>query len=127
MSLVATLVSSPADPQVTDGLIAGVSRALGGGANRVLDAGIAADIAVDGPLSRDEALARMAEVIGDASVDFAVLPVEGRRKKLLVADMDSTMIGQECIDELAAFVGRFVVCSLAADETIARRVIASDR
>ena len=105
MSLVATLVSSPADPQVTEGLIAGVSRALGGGANRVLDAGIAADIAVDGPLSRDEALARMAEVIGDASVDFAVLPVEGRAKKLLVADMDSTMIGQECIDELAAFVG----------------------
>ena len=105
MSLVATLVSSPADPQVTEGLIAGVSRTLGGGAHRVLDAGIAADIAVDGPLSRDEAVARMAEVIGDAAVDFAVLPVEGRAKKLLVADMDSTMIGQECIDELAAFVG----------------------
>ncbi|WP_026782621.1 phosphoserine phosphatase SerB [Pleomorphomonas koreensis] len=105
MSLVATLVSSPADPQVTEGLIAGVSRALGGGGNRVLDAGIAADIAVDGSLSRDEAGRRMAEVIGDAPVDFAVLPAEGRAKKLLVADMDSTMIGQECIDELAAFVG----------------------
>ena len=105
MSLVATLVSSPADPQVTEGLIAGVSRALGGGASRVLDAGIAADVAVEGPLSRDEAGRRMAEVIGDAPVDFAVLPAEGRRKKLLVADMDSTMIGQECIDELAAFVG----------------------
>lgn len=105
MSLVATLVSSPADPQVTEGLIAGVSRALGGGASRVLDAGIAADIAVDGSLLRDEAFARMAEVIGDAAIDFAVLPAEGRAKKLLVADMDSTMIGQECIDELAAFVG----------------------
>ena len=105
MSLVATLVSSPADPQVTEGLIAGVSRALGGGGNRVLGAGIAADIAVEGPLSRDEAGRRITEVIGDAPVDFAVLPAEGRRKKLLVADMDSTMIGQECIDELAAFVG----------------------
>jgi phosphoserine phosphatase len=30
---------------------------------------------------------------------------EGRRKKLLVADMDSTMIGQECIDELADYAG----------------------
>ena len=78
MSLVATLVSSPADPQVTEGLIAGVSRVLGGGAHRVLDAGIAADIAVDGPLSRDEAGRRMAEAIGDTPVDFAVLPAEDR-------------------------------------------------
>jgi len=31
---------------------------------------------------------------------------EGRRKRLLIADMDSTMIGQECIDELAAAVGK---------------------
>ena len=38
-------------------------------------------------------------------VDIAVLPLGGRRKKLLVADMDSTIIGQECIDELAAHAG----------------------
>ena len=105
MSLVATLVSSPADPQVTDGLIASVSRRLGGDAHKVLADGIAADIAVGDYLSHNEAIHRIAEVIGDAAVDFAVLPLEGRRKKLLVADMDSTMIGQECIDELAAFVG----------------------
>lgn len=36
-----------------------------------------------------------------APVDVAVLPAAGRRKRLLVADMDSTMIGQECIDEIA--------------------------
>ena len=105
MSLVATLVSSPADPQVTDGLIASVSRRLGGDAHKVLDDGIAADIAVGDYLSHNEAIHRIAEVVGEAAVDFAVLPLEGRRKKLLVADMDSTMIGQECIDELAAFVG----------------------
>jgi len=105
MSLVATLVSSPADPQVTDGLIASVSRRLGGDAHQVLAEGIAADIAVGDYLSHNEAVHRVAEVVGEAAVDFAVLPTEGRRKKLLVADMDSTMIGQECIDELAAFVG----------------------
>ncbi|PKR90079.1 phosphoserine phosphatase SerB [Pleomorphomonas diazotrophica] len=105
MSLVATLVSSPADPQVTDRLIASVSRRLGGDAHRVLAEGIAADIAVGDYLSRSEAMHRVAEVVGEVAVDFAVLPTEGRRKKLLVADMDSTMIGQECIDELAAFVG----------------------
>ncbi len=39
-------------------------------------------------------------------IDVAVLPLGGRRKKLLVADMDSTVIGQECIDELAAAAGK---------------------
>ncbi len=38
-------------------------------------------------------------------VDLNILPVEGRRKKMLLADMDSTMIQQECIDELAEVAG----------------------
>ena len=37
--------------------------------------------------------------------DFAVQPWGGRRKKLLIADMDSTIIGCECMDELADFAG----------------------
>ena len=41
----------------------------------------------------------------NAPLDAVVQPVEGRRKKLFLADMDSTMIGQECIDELADFAG----------------------
>lgn len=40
-----------------------------------------------------------------APVDIVVQPAEGRRKKLFVADMDSTIIGQECVDELADLVG----------------------
>lgn len=40
-----------------------------------------------------------------AEIDLAIQPAEGRRKKLLVADMDSTIIQQECIDELAAELG----------------------
>ncbi len=43
--------------------------------------------------------------LGNAPVDIIIQPVEHRKKKLFLADMDSTMIGQECIDELAAFVG----------------------
>jgi phosphoserine phosphatase len=39
-------------------------------------------------------------------IDVVAQPAQGRRKKLLLADMDSTMIGQECIDELADFVGK---------------------
>ncbi len=41
----------------------------------------------------------------DSRVDLVVQPAEGRRKKMLLADMDSTMIRQECIDELAEVAG----------------------
>jgi len=47
----------------------------------------------------------MREAIAPAPVDVIVQPQATRRKRLLVADMDSTMIGQECIDELADFAG----------------------
>jgi phosphoserine phosphatase len=55
---------------------------------------------VDGEL-RQEAAAAVAEM----PVDWALVPVEGRRKKLLIADMDSTIINVECLDELADFAG----------------------
>lgn len=48
---------------------------------------------------------RVAERLGDAPIDVCVLPAEGRRKGLLVADMDSTIIQQECIDEMADMLG----------------------
>jgi phosphoserine phosphatase len=56
------------------------------------------------PKSTD-ALAEAREVIGSAKVDAALVPTENRRKQILVADMDSTMINEECIDELADAVG----------------------
>jgi phosphoserine phosphatase len=55
---------------------------------------------VDGEL-RQEAAAAVSEL----PVDWALVPVEGRRRKLLVADMDSTIINVECLDELADFAG----------------------
>ncbi len=55
---------------------------------------------IDGEL-RQEAAAAVAEL----PVDWALVPIEGRRKRLLVADMDSTIINVECLDELADFAG----------------------
>jgi len=49
--------------------------------------------------------AALRAAIGAAPVDVAVLPAGRRRKRLLIADMDSTIIGCECIDELADFAG----------------------
>jgi phosphoserine phosphatase len=105
MSLVATLVSSPTDPQVSPALASGAARALGADDVRVLAAGVAVDVPVPAGVAQTEAVARLADALAGAPVDVAVLPAERRRKRLLLADMDSTMIGQECIDELAAYVG----------------------
>jgi phosphoserine phosphatase len=52
-----------------------------------------------------EALARLAELLDDQPLDYAVLPTHHRRKQLLLCDMDSTVIEIECIDELADFAG----------------------
>ena len=46
-----------------------------------------------------------AAAVADMPVDWALVPAENRRKKLLIADMDSTIINVECLDELADFAG----------------------
>ncbi|MGE0241707.1 MAG: phosphoserine phosphatase SerB [Parvibaculaceae bacterium] len=51
------------------------------------------------------ARAEIGRLVADQPVDVAVLPAQDRRKRLLIADMDSTMIGQECIDELGNLAG----------------------
>jgi phosphoserine phosphatase len=107
MAYVAVLISNPAAPAVDAALVAQASRVLPEPSEPVcLSSGIAADIPfarADAPLA--EITASLRAMIGDRPVDVAVLPQAHRRKKLLLADMDSTMIEQECIDELAAFVG----------------------
>jgi phosphoserine phosphatase len=45
------------------------------------------------------------QALQDEQIDLIIQPALGRKKKMLLADMDSTMIQQECIDELAAEAG----------------------
>jgi len=107
MAYVAILISNSAVTAVDSALLTELAETLPhAGAARWLNSGIAADI----PFARADApltaiTARLRGIVGDRPVDVAVLPEAYRRKKLLLADMDSTMIEQECIDELAAFVG----------------------
>jgi phosphoserine phosphatase len=72
-----------------------------------LDEGIAAEIAlpISETLDQTALLTQIRESLAEAPVDLAIVPSRVRRKLLLLADMDSTMIEQECIDELAARVG----------------------
>jgi phosphoserine phosphatase len=106
MSLVATLICHPASPALDSTVLDG-ARAVLPAPNHAewLFDGVAADIFFS---SDDDMLAiaeRLRAARGDQPIDIVVQPVADRRKKLFLADMDSTMIGQECIDELADFAG----------------------
>jgi phosphoserine phosphatase len=95
------LIANPADSMLNPPLVAKIHKETGGEINW-LNHGIACEII--SPKSTD-ALVIARELIGSATVDAALVPLAHRRKKLLLADMDSTMINQECIDELADAVG----------------------
>jgi phosphoserine phosphatase len=72
------------------------------------DLGAVDGLAVDTFLEADDlAVLRplVAGLLAGKAVDFCLQPAEGRRKRLLIADMDSTIINVECIDELADFAG----------------------
>ncbi|HWW46361.1 MAG TPA: phosphoserine phosphatase SerB [Xanthobacteraceae bacterium] len=106
MSFVATLICNPAAPALDSTILEGASAVLNSSDAPVwLNPEVAADI----PFVSDEVpatvTARLREAIGDLPIDIVVQPVIGRRKRLFLADMDSTIIGQECIDELADFAG----------------------
>jgi phosphoserine phosphatase len=119
MFYVATLISHPDRPAVTEAMAHKAARYLPHGrAIGWLAPGVAMDIpfliddveddALD--TGEEQALLKdlggdLRDIIGDEPVDVVIQRHEGRRKKLLVADMDSTMIGQECIDELADYAG----------------------
>lgn len=81
-------------------------RALGGviGPVKWLSPGRVADMAFGG-LALEQADAAARQIIGDAAIDVVANPVDGRRKLLLVADMDATMVVGETLDELADFAG----------------------
>ena len=94
---VLSLIANPADSDLDVSLAAAVVKQTGGELNW-LNHQVACDI-ID-PKAPD-ALEIAREVVGNRRVDINIVPNEGRRKVLLIADMDSTMIEQECIDELA--------------------------
>ncbi len=105
---VATLVANPLTPCLSDALIKLAAQALPAHADqKILDQGIASDLVFENSGATDHGL--LAQTIrgalGQVPVDVIVQPLRNRRKQLFLADMDSTMIGQECIDELADFVG----------------------
>ncbi len=102
--LVATLIANPARERLSEANLDKAAAALGGvERRRWLDEGVAADIVFTGEPSTKRAA--LEQALSGEPFDLIVQPLAGREKRLLVADMDSTLIGQECVDELAAFAG----------------------
>jgi phosphoserine phosphatase len=106
MSLVATLICNPADPALDSTVVDGARALLTNAGNPQW---LFHEVAVDIPFEASEDIraiaTRLRQARGDLPIDIVVQPQAFRRKKLLLADMDSTMIGQECIDELADYAG----------------------
>lgn len=95
------LIANPADPALDSALVTAIQHETGGEINW-LHQRIACEI--HAPKAGDAVEIARAR-IGARAVDAALVPSAKRRKQVLVADMDSTMIEQECIDELADAVG----------------------
>ncbi|MGV6848460.1 MAG: phosphoserine phosphatase SerB [Marinibacterium sp.] len=97
-SLIVAPHGAPLDPQ----LVLALENAWGGGTPRWLSPVHAAEF--DLPKPPDNQWEVWAELQAQ-QVDLVIQPAENRRKKILLADMDSTMIQQECVDELAEVAG----------------------
>ncbi len=110
ISCIATLIAQPGSASIDSNVIGAALAFLPrSSAPRWLSPGEACDIPFASARIDKDALAMLALEVrngfGGAPVDIVCQPEAGRRKKLFLADMDSTMIGQECIDELADLVG----------------------
>ena len=100
---VATLIANPANPCLTPEIAEQARKITGASAVYFLADGIACDLPL--PEGTDTWVDQLQELLKGHAIDWVVQEADDRRKKALLADMDSTLIQQECIDELAAEAG----------------------
>ena len=105
MPFVATLIANPLDRALSPALANKAFEAVHASGLYWLADGIACDIALKTGSDGGQAEAALRMALDGAPVDVVVQDQDTRRKAILIADMDSTMIGQECIDELAEEAG----------------------
>jgi phosphoserine phosphatase len=101
MPHILTLVAARAATTLTGADIAAVRDAVHGGAPVMLSPGEAADIPTDAAPDMN----RVRAALGKRPLDAIATGKRGRRKGLLIADMDSTIVTAETLDELADFAG----------------------
>ena len=101
MTEILTIVAQREATSLTPAILNQIRNAIRGAPPVVLSPGEAADIPLSVPLDR----IALRDAIGGNQIDAIVTKARGRRKALLIADMDSTIVQGETLDELAAFAG----------------------
>ncbi|MEO9900961.1 phosphoserine phosphatase SerB [Nisaea sp.] len=109
MQYVLTLTANPAAPSLNAAAVAEAEEALRSNGLSVgtadwLSSEIAVDLPFDGTLAEDLA-DTLRSALSNLSADINIQPSAGRRKRLLIADMDSTIITSESLDDLATYAG----------------------
>jgi phosphoserine phosphatase len=105
-SLVLTLIGNMASAPLEPVHIERVCRRLAtSGEVNWLAEREACDLFIESPDSTKDLAERARDALSGTAIDAVCTSIEGRRKKLLVSDMDSTVIDQECIDELGDAIG----------------------
>ena len=97
-----SILAAPSRADLSDPILDGLRRDWQGGETIWLAPGTAAEFLVE---NRPADFWQKWQEWQDRGFDLALQPTSDRRKSILLADMDSTMIGQECIDELADMAG----------------------
>ncbi|MBI1775935.1 MAG: phosphoserine phosphatase SerB [Proteobacteria bacterium] len=109
MPSILSLIANPAKPVVDSHLAEAAREALAAAGSRPGEARwLAPGIALDLPLAAaapERSLAAVRAALGETPVDANLIEAAGRRKRLLIADMDSTIVTTETLDEMAAFAG----------------------
>ncbi len=100
---VVTLIANPANPCLTPQIAEECRNVLESSGVYFLADGIACDLPI--PTNTQKIKIKLEETLSQYPIDFVVQHADQRRKKALLADMDSTLIQQECIDELAIEAG----------------------
>lgn len=101
-SHVLVVSGNPAAPALSEEILERLAGTLGTGGPVWLGARVAAEMPAE---PREGLLEAARETVVGLPLDVNIVPAADRRKRLLLADMDSTIIGQECIDELADLLG----------------------
>jgi len=106
MNLVMTLIAGSGAPRTLSDLVAALAASLPlARAPEWLAPGMACDLRLAG-IGRQAAEAAARRAIGGAAIDVLVQSPSGRKKRVLVADLEATIIENEMLDELADFIGR---------------------
>ena len=105
MTNILTLICNPENPQLDDAMCQKISQQFGGDGINWLNPETACDVLLPSNNESQSMRSTVKSILNGRAVDIIIQSAENRRKKILIADMDSTIIAQECIDELAVESG----------------------